>query len=157
MAFLACLCASAPSDAADPIKPNPTTWTVSGGFDDEKEAENFSGAACAVRSSTKTSCLLISDEKLYARFFEIVGNTVALKARIALLPEKSGEDKFNETDGEAVDFEKGRYYVIGSHGTSKKQGKYQPSRFFIYRFPANASTGLPDFAFGANAPAKEID
>ena len=149
--------APAPGQAADVIKASPVVWSISGEFDGGKEAKNISGAACAVSTGTRKSCLLVSDEKLYARFFDITGTTISLKAKIPILPAQSGTQSFKETDGEGVDFDQGRYYVIGSHGTSKNHGDYQASRFFIYRFSVDAATGMPAFPITGDDPAKEVE
>src|SRR5262249_18066061 len=57
--------------------------------------------------------------------------------------------------GEAVAYDNGYYYVTGSHGTSKKGGEHQRSRFF--RFPVDKQTGEPGFPFDATTPAKEVE
>ena len=157
LAVLLWMIAPAPGQASDVIKASPVGWSISGEFDGGKEAKNISGAACAVSTGTRKSCLLVSDEKLYARFFDITGTTISLKAKIPILPAQSGTQSFKETDGEGVDFDQGRYYVIGSHGTSKNHGDYQASRFFIYRFSVDAATGMPPFPITGDDPAKEVE
>ena len=49
----------------------------------------------------------------------------------------------DEIDIEAIAAEGQYYYVVGSHGVSKKQGKHQGNRYRIFRLKANPTTGLP--------------
>lgn len=49
----------------------------------------------------------------------------------------------DEIDIEAIAAEGQYYYVVGSHGVSKKQGEQQGNRYRIFRLKANPDTGLP--------------
>lgn len=49
----------------------------------------------------------------------------------------------DEIDIEAIAAEGQYYYVVGSHGVSKKQGEPQGNRYRIFRLKVNLATGLP--------------
>jgi hypothetical protein len=135
------------------------TWAIRPPLADPKEAENISGTACYQVKGARKSCLLASDEAdtgKYARFFTIDDHTIIPGPTITLLPKKEHGQKMKETDVEGVSFADGHYYLIGSHGLSKKAAEFQPSRFFVYRFRVDAETGMPGFPFGGETPAPEV-
>lgn len=136
------------------------TWTVRGTFDGKKESENLSGLACATKDApagAERPCLLISDERLYARLVTLRDGVLRLGAKVTLLPATEDGDRFRETDAEGVAYDDGAYYVVGSHGSSKKAGEYQRSRFFIYRIPVAPRTGQPTFDDpGGDPPSSRI-
>jgi hypothetical protein len=49
----------------------------------------------------------------------------------------------SEIDTEAIAAEGNCYYIIGSHGMSKKQGERQNNRYSIFRLRVDPNTGLP--------------
>jgi uncharacterized protein DUF3616 len=118
------------------IEPQPTAWRVEPALANRKEAENISAVAC---SPGRRTCLLVSDEISrnghYVRFIRVE------EPRLATAPGRTLDllpSHVEETDAEAADFSDGFFYVVGSHGVSKGDGAYQPSRFFAYRFPEHA-------------------
>ncbi len=150
----------ATSAAAQPqgAVPVVATWTISPTIGDREEAASLSGLACARRDGTTQDCLLVNDEKRYARLVTLKERTIALGAKLPLLPaaEEDGT-KNNEADAEAADFDGGFYYVIGSHARTRKAGQVQPSRSFVYRVPVDPATGRPSFKQEGDKPAKEIE
>ncbi|MFG1246831.1 DUF3616 domain-containing protein [Xanthobacter flavus] len=140
---------------------SPTTWRVDPApFRTDKDANtSISGAACATGTST---CLVVNDETRFAQFFTLGTGTISPGAVIGLLPKKVDGAKMKELDAEGAAYAPprtpgapGHFYVTGSHGASRENG-VQPSRFFLLRFPVDAATGLPTFAFGAGDPPREI-
>ena len=149
-----------------PLADQVRTWEMVGAFDDNKEAKNISGIACVTPSGeAKRLCLLVSDEKRYARVVTLVDGKIYLGAtsedgkilhegKVTLFTE-------GETDAEGVAVDKvsdeeHRYYIVGSHGASKKSHEYQRSRFFLYRFAVDPTTGLPNFPFVSGGPAPGV-
>lgn len=64
------------------------------------------------------------------------------------MPDKENGFELDELDTEGVAYDSGFFYVIGSHGAPRKTGKkFDPSRFFIFRFKVNEQSGKPDFKF----------
>jgi len=123
---------------------------ISPPLSDEKEATNLSGAACEPNGV----CMLIGDEKRYARIFRLRGNVLAPdRAQIFLLPklDRNGK-KTKESDGEGVAFADGYFYVVGSHSNSKS-GEQQPSRHHLWRIAVDPQTGLPRSFGSDDAPA----
>jgi Protein of unknown function (DUF3616) len=151
---------SAAEEPAPTIAPTPTAWAIRPPLADPKEAENISGAACYQVNGSRKSCLLAGDEAdtgKYARFFAIDDHTIVPGPIITLLPKEEHGQKMKETDVEGVSFADSYYYLIGSHGLSKKGAEFQPSRFFVYRFRVDAETGMPGFPFGGETPAPEVE
>ena len=112
--------------------------------DDDHDRTNLSGAACFVKENVRKSCVIVADEGRHARFFSIAGATMIPGDRIFLLPAKDENGKkFKEADLEAVAFDAGTYYAVGSHGLSGEEGKKQPSRYFVYRLSVDPATGRP--------------
>ena len=99
------------------------------------EDTNLSGIACL----SDRSCLVGADEGRAVQLVELSRAARTLKAvrTISLLP--SGK----EIDIEAIAAEGDSYYVIGSHGISKKQGEQQANRFRIFRLKMDDVTGAP--------------
>jgi hypothetical protein len=120
-----------------------TEWALAGEPVPRKEASEFSGAACAPDGR----CLIVGDEGRRARFFaieEVPGERpkIVVGTAVQLVPAEGD----GEADAEAAAFDRGRFYVVGSHGTSRKTGGRQPSRYSVYRIEpdgrAVASGGL---------------
>ena len=140
---------------------SPTNWRVEPApFRTDKDANtSISGAACATGTTT---CLVVNDETRFAQFFTLGTGTISPGAVIGLLAKKVDGARMKELDAEGVAYvpprtpgAPGYFYVTGSHGASRK-GDVEPSRFFLVRFPVDAATGLPTFAFGADEPPREI-
>ena len=107
-----------------------TEWALAGEPLARKEALEFSGAACAPDGR----CLLVGDEGRRARLFTLAEDSggrpkVVIGAAVALVPAEGD----GEADAEAAAFDRGRFYVVGSHGTSRRRGERQPSRYSAYR------------------------
>ena len=122
-----------------------TEWALAGERVSRKEASEFSGAACAPDGR----CLLVGDEGRRARFFTIEGAPgqrpkIVIGAAVPLVPAEGD----GEADAEAAAFDRGRFYVVGSHGTSRRTRERQPSRYSAYRVEADGRA----VASGALAP-----
>lgn len=148
------------STAGAEIVRSPTVWRIAAPFDAERGANTaISGAACATGTGT---CLLVNDETRFAQFFTLGNGSISPGKVVGLLPKQVGGVKMKELDAEGAAYvppstagAPGYFYVTGSHGAAR-EGKVQPSRFFLIRFPVDAATGLPTFAFGRDEPAGEI-
>jgi len=129
------------------IAPEAIQWKPASIFEkDVKGAEledqprmNLSGAACVPTTPKFTSCLIANDEKKYAQFFSINGNTLTPQKLIRL----SDADK--DPDSEGVAYDKGFFYVTGSHGRSRKKDNDNDSSYFVFRFAVDPATGIPKF------------
>ncbi|WP_428674851.1 hypothetical protein [Roseibium sp.] len=78
----------------------PESWQVTEDFGKSREARSsLSGAACANPTNV---CLAVNDEKKYAQFFTIDGNSVSPGPILPLLPKKIGGVEMKEIDAEAV-------------------------------------------------------
>lgn len=160
VASLALLLISTGIARADIVR-SPTHWRVDPApFRTDKDANtNISGAACATGTTT---CLVVNDETRFAQFFTLGNGTLSPGAVIGLLPKKVDGARMKELDAEGVAYlpprtpgAPGHFYVTGSHGASRK-GDTEPSRFFLLRFPVDAASGQPTFAFGPGDPSREI-
>lgn len=132
-------------------------WTSSPFQKGDAARTSLSGAACVTATG---HCLAVNDEKRYAEFFEIVGNTIVPAEVIRLLPDAIGGVTMDEIDAEAAAYANGYFYVTGSHGAARKTGAIRPSEFFVFRFKVGANA-RPPFPFTedqlGNGPAPEIE
>jgi len=99
------------------------------------EDTNLSGIACL----SDKNCLVGTDEGRAVQFVELSRTTKMLKVLKTVPLLQSGK----EIDIEAIAAEGDSYYVIGSHGISKKQGEQQANRFRIFRLKVDRATGAP--------------
>lgn len=99
------------------------------------EDTNLSGIACI----SDKDCLVGADEGRAVQLVELSRTAKKLKAGKTIPLLRSGK----EIDIEAVAAEGDSYYVIGSHGISKKQGEQQMNRFRVFRLRMNRKTGMP--------------
>jgi hypothetical protein len=134
---------------AEPPKtaPEAVQWKPSAIFEkDDKDDKpkdqprmNLSGAACVPTTPKFTSCLIANDEKRYAQFFSIEGSTLVPRKLIRF----SDADK--DPDAEGVAYEKGVFYITGSHGRSRKTDKENKESYAVFRFSVDPTTGIPGF------------
>jgi len=147
-------------EARGDIVRSPVAWSVLPPFEKNSDARKaLSGAACVPGTG---HCLAVNDEKKYAQFFDLNEHKLVPTRLIRLLPDEVDGVEMDEIDAEGVAYlpasEAGGisyFYVTGSHGLSRN-GATQPSRFFVFRFPVEPSTGLPTFQFGDLDPGPEI-
>ncbi len=158
LAFLAIagigLAALAPSAiAADPGRGS--TWETGPKFSGKKKIrKSISGAACV--PVELPNCIVALDEGKHTQFFTIKDKTLVPGAVMRVLPEKNAGQVFKEIDAEGAAYADGYFYLVGSHGLSRKKAKYNPANFFVFRFPVDITTGKPVFAFSADKAAPEI-
>lgn len=138
-----------------PLVPEAGAWTVAPPLDDKKESENISGVACQPTAVPFRSCLLVGDEKRYARTFALRGTTVVPGDKVTLLPKEEGDVAWDETDAEGIAADGAFYYLVGSHALSRS-GELQPSRFFVYRVPVDPATGAPSGAAVRSAGLRNL-
>jgi len=137
-------------------------WEVKPDFGKSEDARReISGAACV--QGTR-HCIVVNDEKKYAQFFDIDGDRIRPGRVIRLLPDKIDNISMEEIDAEGVHYappvktnEPGYYYVTGSHGLSRKAGKYKPSTFFLFRFPVDPTTGQPGYPYDDASVSVQIE
>jgi Protein of unknown function (DUF3616)/Esterase-like activity of phytase len=127
--------------------------TVNGKFEGKKDkaAVDISGIACQKQTTSKQTCLLVNDENKDAQFATLendeltVGGTVTLIGKtpspntLGQTPEATCEedDGFKDLDGEGVAYADSHFYVIGSHGCSRKNDQFRLSSFILARFKAD--------------------
>ena len=79
-------------------------------------------------SCSNEFCLLASDETNHIQIAKFYNKT------LKILPYKINLGRYKkENDIEAMSFDGKYFYAIGSHGMSRKSGKYQASRFTFFR------------------------
>jgi Protein of unknown function (DUF3616) len=125
------------------LEPAPTKWTLSENFKKSADARsNISGAACTTRMPPLNSCLVVNDEKKYAQFFSIEGTVIKPGKVIRLVDENAKGDP----DAEGACYNKGYFYVTGSHGRSRHHPeKNSDPSYMVFRFPVDEVTGKPTF------------
>jgi hypothetical protein len=100
-----------------------------------QEDTNLSGIACL----SDKSCLVGADEGRAVQMVELSRTAKTLKVVRTIPLLQSGK----EIDIEAIAAEGDSYYIIGSHGISKKRGEQQSNRFRIFRLKVDRETGIP--------------
>jgi hypothetical protein len=122
---------------------------VRGDFEgkDGKTAKDISGISCLAANQGKRTCLLIDDENRDAQFATLededavlkVGNTMELIGKDPN-PDTRGkppkatckeDDGFKDLDGEGVAYVDSHFYVVGSHGCSRKNDYFRLSSFIL--------------------------
>ncbi len=126
-----------------------TDYQVEGTFDGEGPAD-LSGIACIpIKQGAAYRCLAVNDETQSAQFATVEDGTIEAGEEIRLIgetpdPETVGSrprsvpcpritEDFAELDGEGVAYAAPYFYVVGSHGCSRKKGKFRLSTFILAR------------------------
>lgn len=133
------------------------TLEVNGDFQGKKEgktAKDLSGVACMPpKADGSQLCLFVNDESRYAQFGVVRDGTITPgevlpligeapsdktlgKPPVTQCPVNNGE--FAEFDGEGVAYAPPYFYVVGSHGCSRKGGEFRLSSFMLARIRVDA-------------------
>ena len=125
-------------------------YRVEGAFEGKrgKPASDLSGIACMPpRPDGSRVCVLINDENRHAQFATLKGETFYPGANITLVDAEltgvlgarpqtncpGGEDDPDEFDGEGVAYAAPYFYIVGSHGCSRRKGRFNPASFILAR------------------------
>lgn len=103
---------------------------------DVLDPKNLSGLAFA----SDQFGLIGADETRVVQVVEVSRQARTLRVLDTIPLVRSG----SEIDIEAIAAEGDSYYVIGSHGASKKKGEQQDNRYSIFRLKVDLATGRPD-------------
>ena len=151
-----------------PMTLNP--MTLEGAFlgkKKDKPATDLSGIACMPPVGARRTCLLINDENRNAQFATIEGNRLMVGNPIELIGDEpdpktlgskpnvdcpNGPGDFEEFDGEGVAYSAPHFYVIGSHGCSRKNKKFRLSSFILAQIRVDHQ-GRPADGEGKPLPA----
>lgn len=157
-------CSAGGAQAKDPVIPLVAMTVENGNFVGEEEgspAVDVSGMACVRAQGATRNCLVINDENKGAQFAAIRNDRMTVGKVIPLIgnardpdsfgsppDEECGEEgKFKNMDGEGVAYAARFFYVVGSHGCSRKKDKFQLSSFILARVSVD-SQGRPVDAAG---------
>ena len=141
MLLLAGLACNGRTDESEPAARDGGRWTrvESAGrysfLGEVLEDEDLSGLAFL----SDRFGLIGADEARAVQVVELAREAKTLRVVQTFPLLRSGD----EIDIEAIAAEGQYYYVVGSHGVSKKQGEQQGNRYRIFRLKANPVTGLP--------------
>jgi Protein of unknown function (DUF3616) len=146
LGLLSCVAGSALAEQASPIPLK--GMTIQGAFapGEGKSATDISGMACLPQGAPRT-CLLVNDENRNAQFATIkedrliVGDIVPLiggapdSRTFGSPPDETCEkaDDFKDLDGEGVAYAAPYFYIVGSHGCGRSNGKFRLSSFILAR------------------------
>ncbi len=148
---------------------------VAGRFTDDagNVSQNLSGVACQPEAAGKRVCIVIDDQSRSAQVAFLEDGTLTPGRRIRLIDEASMASivgsaptathcpdnvaRFKDLDGEGVSYAAPYFYVVGSHGCSRKSGKFAISSFVTVRFRLDSSGELlaRDGSPGADASAPD--
>jgi uncharacterized protein DUF3616 len=127
-------------------------------LDDEGDvATDISGIACMPAASNSRTCLVINDEDRAAQFAVLRDDSLTGTTRVTLIGKPTetsalgtapsglrctgGQGSFKDLDGEAVAYAPPYFYVVGSHGCSRK-AEFRTSVFLLVRLKVDASGTL---------------
>lgn len=119
------------------------------------QPEGVSGIACmSPTEAGARRCLVINDERRKAQFVTMENAAVVPGDDVNLIEKKASESTlgqapqvstcsggsgdFEELDGEGVSYAAPYFYVVGSHGCSRKKRKFKLSSFILTRFIVDA-------------------
>lgn len=119
-----------------------------------KSAKDLSGAACMPpRADGSQLCLFVNDESRHAQFGVVQKGTITPGDVLTLIGEEPSdktlgtppetqcpvnEGEFGEFDGEGVAYAAPYFYIVGSHGCSRKGGEFRLSSFLLARIRVDA-------------------
>ena len=125
-----------------------------------KKATDISGIACMDRpGSMFYRCLVVNDENQTAQFVTVQGGSIAVGSEVQLIgaspdpgtlgqpPNVScpgGNGAFGEFDGEGVAYSEPYFFVVGSHGCSRKRGLFRLSQFLLARIEVDKQGKIVD-------------
>lgn len=149
---------------AEALKPERKVEATSdfAGKTPRKAAKDISGIACRPPAGGDYRCLLINDENKAAQFATLKQGTIMPGPSLPLVKDSapagaSGRQPvvgcprqggFEDFDGEGVAFADRHFYVVGSHGCSRRSGEYRPSSFLLARIAAgNGEAGAPELSW----------
>ena len=151
---------------------NTITLDVNGEFQGKKpgkSAKDLSGVACMPpRSDGSQLCLFVNDESRFAQFGVLQNGEIKPGELLPLIGEEPSEatlgtppqtqcpvnnGEFAEFDGEGVAYAEPYFYIVGSHGCSRKGGEFRLSSFMLARVRVDAD-GRPAGPSGKPLPAK---
>ena len=148
---------------AEPLKPERKIEATSDfAGKKRKAAKDISGIACRPPAGGDYRCLLINDENKAAQFATVKQGTITPGPSLPLIKGSaptgaSGrqpaigcprQGDFEDFDGEGVAFADRHFYVVGSHGCSRRSGEYRPSSFLLARIAAgNGEPGTPELSW----------
>lgn len=149
-ALLGSIGGSAAAQQASPISLKP--MTIDRGFAVSKGiATDISGMAC-VGEGRPRKCLVVNDENNDAQFATIQADRIEVGDTVPLIGDEEdgrtlgsppqdickGKPKFKNLDGEGVAYAAPYFYVVGSHGCGRKNGKFGLSSFILARVRVDA-------------------
>jgi len=135
--------------------------------DDGDTATDISGIACMPPRGGTFLCMIFNDEDRAAQLIELDQATVTVKRRVPLIgrqPSAStlgtepgdancsdGTASFKELDGEAVAYAQPYFYILGSHGCTRRSRKFRLSPFITARVKVDGEGRVVDAAGDAVA------
>src|SRR5436305_9179148 len=122
----------------------------------DKTATDLSGISCMPPNGASRTCLAVNDENKNAQFVTIeadritvgdpvtmIGNDADVEHTLGAPPTQLGcsvnPGDFEEMDGEGVAFSAPYFYVVGSHGCSRKKNEFRLSAFILSRIRVDAA------------------
>ncbi len=172
---LSVMAEGAAAQAQTPIELTPIP-VADGGFVGKggKAATDISGLACMPSAGGPHLCLVVDDQGKNAQFARVEAGRMSPGAVLRLIggepdPGTSGtqpargcpkEGSFADLDAEGVAYAKPYFYVVGSHGCTRKHGKFDRSSFLLARVHVDRD-GRPvdrhDKPMPPDAPGEAVD
>ncbi len=144
-----------------------------------KTAKDLSGIACrAPDGSGSQLCAVVNDEGSLAQLVRLRGHNMTVGDLVRLIDDQppdpakvvgappevpcpGGSAAFEEFDGEGVAYDaaEGRFYVVGSHGCSRKKSEFKLSSFLMARFTVGADgrAAMPELSYLLSGALRSAD
>ena len=165
LAIAVILCSFGSSGAQNVSNLQPSQkFEIEGSLTDDNNdvSTNVSGIACMPPAAGRHNCLVIDDESRAAQLVSIEGRRLIAGPKVPLIGDEpsasiigqepknagcsAGKAKFKDLDGEGVAFAFPYFYVLGSHGCSRKSNKFRLSSFILARFRVDREGRVVDEA-----------
>ena len=156
-AFVAGVAGSGKAQATDLIPKHQYKFQPEGILLNKEKAEKpegVSGIACMPPAAAGVRrCLAINDERRKAQFIEIDNARIRPGEDVELIGKEASDDTlgrrpkatcpegagdFDNLDGEGASYSEPYFYVVGSHGCSRKGGEFKLSAFILARVRVDA-------------------
>lgn len=132
-------------------------------------ATDISGMSCMPPNGPRQTCLLINDENRNAQFATLEADRLIVGQPIELIGDEPDPNTvgarpdieckvpgdFEDLDGEGVAYSEPYFYIVGSHGCSRKKGEFRLSSFILARVRVDRE-GRPADRNGNPLPADRL-
>ncbi|MBE7200253.1 MAG: DUF3616 domain-containing protein [Parafilimonas terrae] len=150
--------------ALAPVKSWAVPRHLAGEEKDDKvlPADDVSGIACRPAAGGARTCLIVNDQNRFAQAVTLDAGKLVAGPTVDLIGEEPDKatlgtelnpkekplcekkDSFKDLDGEGVAYAAPYFYVVGSHGCSRKKDKFRLSSYILARIRVEDGKAIKD-------------